>query len=570
MSAQSGRSFSITRRDVAKLVAIGFVQAAGVIGFVLLIRSAVDRLQRPAVQSTDLMPILGLLIVASLVLAWTRGSEFTVAEQAGYDAVGRLRVELHAHLMGMTPRRVQRSSQGALILRFTGDLSTLRTWLSRGLARGIVNAITVVGGIGLVVYLNVLAGAAVVGILLIGTAISLAAGDRVRRSTRNVRWRRSLLASNIAEQLRSLAVVQVFGRAAGEHSRLTHQSNDLLGADKRMVTTRGWLRAISSAVGSLAVVAVVIVGAYAIPRKQATIGDMVAAITAIRFLSGPIRILGRVNEYWQAGQVSKRKLTEFFNRPSREYEDPALIALRPRAGRIEFRNVSVEGALDNVSMTVEGGEVIAITGPNGAGKSTLLSLLARFAEPDAGDIVIDDQRLADCTYRSTYRNLGMVSPDLPLLRGTIRRNLSYRYRDATDEQIDWVVKSCRIDEIVDELPDGLATWLTEGGTNISVGQRQRVALGRAIFGSPRILLLDEPTSNLDARTTEILHQVLSRYHGTVLLVTHDPAEIAMADHVCVMADGRVESFMSGSEYQKQNAPKGWSSQPMWSREPENV
>lgn len=564
------RSFSITRRDVAKLVAIGFVQAAGVIGFVLLIRKAVDQLQTTAVQSADLMPVLGLLIVASLVLAWTRGAEFTVAEQAGYDAVGRLRVELHAHLMGMTPRRVQRSSQGALLLRFTGDLSTLRTWLSRGLARGLVNAITVLGGIGLVFYLNVMAGIAVIGVLLIGSAVSLAAGDRVRRSTRNVRWRRSLLASNIAEQLRSLAVVQVFGRAAGEHSRLTDQSNDLLGADKRMVTTRGWLRAISSASASLAVVVVVVVGAYAIPRRQATIGDLVAAITAIRFLSGPIRILGRVNEYWQAGQVSKRKLTEFFNRPSREYEDPALVPLRPRAGRIEFRNVSVEGALEDVSLTVEGGEVIAITGPNGAGKSTLLSLLARFVEPDTGEIAIDDQLLADCTHRSTYRNLGMVSPDLPLLRGTIRRNLSYRYRTATDEQIDWVVKSCRINEIVDELPDGLGTWLTEGGTNISVGQRQRVALGRAIFGSPRILLLDEPTSNLDTRSSEIMRQVLARYRGTVLLVTHDPAEIAMADHVCVMANGRIEQYMSGRDFQQQNALKRWSRQPAWSREPENV
>ncbi len=550
MKAQAARSFSITRRDIATLVFIGFVQAGAVVAYVLLIRSAINSLQTPAVQAGDLLPALGGLLVVSFVQAWARGAEFTIAEQAGYDAVGRLRVELHAHLMGMTPRRVHRSSQGALILRFTGDLSTLRTWLSRGLARGIVNAITVGGGVGIILYLSPLAGVAVIGVLLIGASASLAAGDRVRRSTRNVRWRRSLLASNIAEQLRALAVVQVFGRTSGEHSRLARQSDDLLGADKRMVTTRGWLRAISSGVGSLAVVAVVAVGAYAIPRRQASLADIVAAITAVRFLSGPIRILGRVNEYWQAGQVSKRKLTEFFNRPSRgQSDEPGLVALRPRAGRIQFRNVSVDGALDDVTLTVEGGEILAITGPNGAGKSTLLSLLARFVEPDAGEIDIDDQRLADCSYRSTYRNLGMVSPDLPLLRGTVRRNLSYRYRDATDEQIDWVVKSCRIDELLDDLPDGLETWLTEGGTNISVGQRQRVALGRAIFGSPRILLLDEPTSNLDQATMEVLRRVILRYRGTVLLVTHDAAELALADHVCVMANGRIQRHLTGEEFQ---------------------
>src|SRR4051812_31741249 len=405
--------------------------AAGVMAYVLLIRRAVDLLQMPAVESADLLPVLGLLVADALLLAWSRGAEFTVAEQAGYDAVGRLRVELHAHLIGMTPRSVHRSSQGALLLRFTGDLSTLRTWLSRGLARGIVNGITVLGGIGIVFYLNVMAGVAVVGVLLLGSSLSLAAGDRVRRSTRNVRWRRSLLASNIAEQLRALSVVQVFGRSAGEHARLARQSDDLLGADKRMVTTRGWLRAISSGAASLAVCAAVAVGAYAIPRNQATLGDVVGAITAIRFLSGPIRILGRVNEYWQAGQVSKRKLTDFFRRPSQESEPPDLVALRPRAGRIEFRNVSVEGALEDINLTVEGGQILAITGPNGAGKSTLIGLIARFLESDGGEIIIDDQRLADCTRRSTYRNVGMVSPDLPLLRGTIRRNVSYRYRTAT-------------------------------------------------------------------------------------------------------------------------------------------
>lgn len=556
MSDRPIRKFGIARRDVVKLVGVGLVQAGCVIAFVLLIRNAVGHLQDPALRSADLVPVIGLLAAVSFVLAWSRGAEFTLAERAGYDAVGRIRIDLHRHLTGMSPRAVHRSSQGALLLRFTGDLSTLRTWLSRGLARGIVNSITVVGGVGILFFTNVLSGVAVLGVLLIGAAISLADGDRVRRATRAVRWRRSLLASNIAEQIRALAVVQVFGRTAGERDRLAKQSDDLVDADKWMVTTRGRLRALSSGVGSLSVCAVLTVGAYAIPRQQATVGDIVAAITAIRFLSGPIRILGRVNEYWQAGQVSKRKLTDFFNRPSQEDEPPGLVPLRPRAGRIEFRNVSVAGALDDVTLTVEGGKILAITGPNGAGKSTLLSLLARFVEPDAGEIVIDDQLLADCTRRSTYRSLGIVSPDLPLMRGSIRRNISYRYRAADDAQLERVIMSCGIDELFDELPDGLSAWLTEGGTNLSVGQRQRVALGRAIFGGPRILLLDEPTSNLDSRTMELFRRVLAHYRGTILLVTHDPTEIAIADHVCVMANGQVESYMSAHEYRAQTLSTG--------------
>lgn len=552
MSERTTRSFTITRRDVVKLVIIGLVQGSGVVAFVVLIREAVARLGGPAVQSGDLTPIVALLVAVSLVLAVARGAEFTVAETAGYHAVGRIRVDLHHHLTSMSPRAVQRSSQGALVLRFTGDLSSLRTWLSRGLARGIVNALTVTGGVLVLFLTNVLTAVAVVGVLLVASALSLAASDRVRRATRAVRWRRSLLASNIMEQIRSLAVVQVFGRTAGERARLAAQSEDLVFADIRMVATRGWLRAISSGAGSLAVCAVVMVGAYAIPRKQASIADIAAAITAVRFLSGPIRILGRVNEYWPAAQVSRRKLNDFFNRKIQPEDGPDLVALRPRAGRVEFRNVSVAGALDNFSLTVEGGEILAITGPNGAGKSTLLSLLARFIEPDSGEIVIDDQLLSECTRRSTYRALGIVSPDLPLMRGTIRRNLSYRYRGATDEQLERVVMSCRIDEVFDELPGGLSAWLTEGATNLSVGQRQRIALGRAIFGNPRLLLLDEPTGNLDAATMELFRRVVAHYRGTVLLVTHDPAEIAIADHVCVMVNGSMQEYMSSEEYRAKN------------------
>jgi ABC-type multidrug transport system fused ATPase/permease subunit len=462
--------------------------------------------------------------------------------------VSKIRVDLHRHLTGMSPRAVQRSSQGALLLRFTGDLSTLRTWLSRGLARGIVASITLMGGLGVLFFAHVLIGVAVLGILLVGASVSLVAGDRVRRATRAVRWRRSLLASHIAEQIHSLAVVQVFGRTAGERDRLATQNDDLVRALDRMAVTRGRLRLASSGAGSLSVCAVLMVGAYAIPRQLVTVGDVVAAMAAVRFLSGPIRVLGRVNEYWHAGQVSKRKLNDFFGRPARELADPGLERLRPRAGRIELRNVSVAGVLDDVSLTVEGGQMLAITGPNGAGKSTLLSLISRFVEPDGGEILIDDQVLAECTPQSTYRHLGIVSPDLPLMRGTVRRNLSYRYRAASDEELDRVVMSCRIDELVEELPGGLSAWLTEGGTNISVGQRQRILLGRAILGNPRLLLLDEPTTNLDPATMEIFRRVLARYRGTVMLVTHDPVEAALADHVCVMANGRIEEYMTADEY----------------------
>lgn len=546
-SHKTGSQFRPSRRDITKLVVIGAIQAAAIVGTVLLLRRLVDLLSTgaPTSQTLRLAVVFGAV---GAFLAFTRAVEYVVAERVGYHLVAQLRMVLFGHLLNLPARGVQRSSQGAVLLRFTGDLSTYRTWISRGLSRGIVSAFTLSGTLAVLIVIDWVIALAVVAVLMFGAAGSALWGYQVRRTTRAVRWRRSLLTSNVAEQIRSVAVVQAFGRSAGETNRLSAQNDDLLQALYRATTARGVLRFFSSLAGVFAVVAVLVVGVLQLSRQQVTIGGVVAAMTAARFLSWPVRTLGRSHEYWQAAQVSKRKLIDFLSRQERSGADEVSPRFRPKRGRIEFRSVSIPGALDNINLTIEPGELVAIVGDNGAGKSTLLSLIARFVEPSDGEIFIDAQKLNECSYRSTAQNVGMVSPDLPLMRGTLRRNISYRYGAASDELIDQVVLSCRIDEVLDSTEGGLSTWIVEAGTNLPMGYRQRVMLARATLGNPRILLLDEPTTNLDPATKEVFRRVISRYAGTVLLVTHDPVEASLADHVYVMASGRVVRHMTGDQY----------------------
>jgi ABC-type multidrug transport system fused ATPase/permease subunit len=182
--------------------------------------------------------------------------------------------------------------------------------------------------------------------------------------------------------------------------------------------------------------------------------------------------------------------------------------------------------------------VTAIVGAHGAGKSTLLALAARLLDPDRGAVLIDGQPLAAVSVASVRRAVGMVSADLPLLRGSLERNLRYRWPDAPAAEVERVRALCRIDEIVAALPPGRA-MIMEGGTNLSLGQRQRIALARALLGEPAVLLLDEADVNLDPCSNQIIDDVLRDQRGTVLMVTHRIERVARADAVWLVDQGRL-------------------------------
>lgn len=546
--------FRLRPIDVAKVVALGLGQALSLIAFALLLALVAN-----AINAETLGPVadaawrttliqLGVLVVLVVIYGCLRGWEFSVAEKVGYDVVRRLRLQMYAHLQGMTPLQVQGRSRGGLLLRFIGDLSMLRTWISRGLLGGLVALIVLVPTLLALVVLNYRIGTTLIAVLAAGAAVSLANGRPVRRATRAMRRRRSLLISNLDEQLHSLSVVQVFGRSTGEYTRLSRQNESMNRSLYRVAELRGRLRGITSGVALLSVVAVLFVGLLEVRRGTASVGLVVAALVMSRLLVTPVRTLGLAHDYWHRAQISRQKVVDFLRSSSRPLDPPELAQLQVRKGGLEFRDVTVRGALRGVTLTAEPGQLIAVTGPNGAGKSTLLKLVARLVEPTGGEILVDGQELTTTTPRSTFRKIGMVSPDLPLMRGTVRRNLLYSRPDADPAELHRVIFAAGLDGMLAELPGGLTTWVVEGGTNLSVGQRQRIALGRAMLGNPPILLLDEPTANLDVSSRATFRKVVARHHGTVLLITHDPDELALADQVWVLEGGQVQEVLSGEEY----------------------
>ena len=530
--------FGLPRPYLAAVVMLSLLQALSLVAILLIVRRLMDQIGDGS-QSVSLRPLGFLLGVGIVVNVAARFGEFWFAENMGYAVVRDLRMRMYGHLQSMSPRQIQGRARGGLLLRFTGDLSMLRTWISRGIGRGISAAATMAAGIAVVAVIDVRMALGLTGVLVLGTGLALRLGPKLRRITKWVRKKRSLLTSNIDEQMHALSVVQVFGRLGGEFDRLSRQNDSMTRSLYRTSTVRGGLLAAGAATGWMGVGVVLWVGLLQVEAGRVTVGAVATALLAARHLAGSARRLATSFDYWQRADVSRRKIVEFMNSSGRPFVDDDRPGMKVGRGRIDLKDVSLSGALQGIEATVEGGRMVAIMGPSGAGKSSLLSVIAGLEDPSRGEVIIDGQPMGEHNLASRFRRIGIVSPDLPLMRGTIARNIAYRYKRADRSQIDRIVTLCQLDRLITDLPGGLRYWVYEGGRNLSVGERQRIALARAMLGNPPILLLDEPTTGLDPDSRDAVRQAISRHQGTILLVTHDPEEAQMADEVWWLEDGRI-------------------------------
>lgn len=523
-----------------RLAANGLGQALTALFATVLIGHVVDHwLRQSAVLTLALAgPALGL-VCAAAIHAWLRLRERVDAEQLGQDYAYRMRLALFDRLGTLSPRLAQRRGRGGLLLRFIGDLTALRQWTSLGLARLSVAGTTALAALLGLAWLDAGLALAIAMPLIAGIGAALWLGGPLRRAVRETRRRQSRLASQVHEQIAALSVVQVCNRTQGERRRLSRQGQRLRDAMLARAAISGRLRAITEATTALATLMVLMTGVIETAYGLSTPGTVIGAMAIVHLLLPGVRDLGRAHEYWHGYQVALEKIRQFMELPSLAVERPDARALVPANGRLEFDAVGVNGVLEELGSSAGPGRVIAIVGPNGAGKSTLLSLAARLFDPDRGTVRLDGQNLADCTLASIRRTVGMVSDELPLLRGSIARNLRYRWRNAPDEEVARVCALCGVDQLLQTLPAGERTVLQERGANLSLGQRQRIALARAVLGDPSVLLLDEPDAHLDTDSSAVLDRVLARYRGTVLMVTHRRERLFQADEIWHLADGRL-------------------------------
>lgn len=519
------------RALLARLIANGLMQALTMWLTACITQAAVESMTATSgAGNTRWLVLAAGLLGSAVVLLGLRAAERRDAERMGQRYAAELRLVLFDHLARVSPRDLQRRRQGSLMLRFVGDLKAMRQWVSLGLARVIVAGLGIAGVlIGLLLVEPRLALASSVALMLCAMAARIVA-TQTKAAMQEARYRQSMLAANVTEKVSSMAVLQLFGQIRRERQRIARQGTRLEVAAATQAQYAALLRSLGDAAAMVASGAVLLTGGWLAAIGVLTPGAVIAAMVLAGLQAPALRDLGLAIGYRASADVSRDKFRQFLVRHPQIDDIPgAPVIVAPR-GRLEFRDVRLGDLFEQLSAVAEPGRITLIRGPNGAGKSTLLALAARLIQPDAGHILLDDQPLSAHRLESVRRCIGMVGPDLPLLRGTLDANLRYRWPNAPEPELRRIRDLCRIDELAATLPDGLQSRIDEGGRNLSPGQRQRVMLARALLGSPPLLLLDEADANLDPDSEAMFDHILADYPGSVLMVSHRQRHLA-ATHV---------------------------------------
>ncbi len=525
-----------------RVVANGVAQAGVTIAIAALARHAFDLLAGAGAAPAS--PHAIALVVSGLVLATAANVTLRVverqhAEQLAEAYVTQVRLRLYDALTSAPVLTMQRRALGPMMLRFVTDLTAVRQWVSNGLARLVIGGLAMIGGLTAIAITDPVIGAVVGTIFLAAGGVAFVLGVPLERTIRRTRRRRSRLAAQIADRLQALHVVQLSGQVRRERRAIRRRSLRLAEAAVARARLVSIARTLPEAALGFATVAVLVIGAHRIEAGLGGYGAIIASITVLGALSPPLRGLGRVFEYWKNYRVATGKLREVISGTTRLHARRKVKEPERIDGRIAFDHASVRGILNEITACAEPRTLIAVTGPSGAGKSSLLAAAGRLLALDAGEIRLDGENIADITDPAFARHVAMVSPDLPLLETTIRRNLTYRFPEAAEEDIEAVCELCELKHEIARLPKGLETRVTERASRLPLGLRQRLRLARAVIGNPAVLLLDTPEACLDPVGRAVLSRLLRARRHTILLVTHDGDWIRMADALWHLENGHL-------------------------------
>jgi len=493
---------------------------------------------------------LGVILVA-LTAAFVVSAAFSWAQayiMAGVTqrTVYRLRARVDAKLGRLPLRTFDRQSRGDILSRVTNDIDNIAQTLQQSLTQLITALFTVVGVLVLMFVISpVLAVISLLAVPL-SVVVTILIASRSQKQFA-AQWEHTGTLNGHVEEMHSgHAIVKVFGRQREAIERFDIENERLFDASYRAQFISGTIQPAMSFVTNLNYVAIAVIGGIRVATGQMSLGDVVAFIQYSRQFTMPIVQTASIANVLQSAVASAERVFELLDELE-EVPDAMTPSRRATAeGRVELDGVSFRyepdaPLIEDLSVAVEPGRMVAIVGPTGAGKTTLVNLLMRFYDVDGGRILVDGVDIREMARDDLRSTFGMVLQDAWLFGGTVRENIAYGREGATEEEMLEAARAAHVDHFVRTLPDGYDTVLDDDATNVSQGEKQLLTIARAFLADPEILILDEATSSVDTRTEVLIQRAMGRLMKgrTSFVIAHRLSTIRDADTILVMDRGRI-------------------------------
>src|SRR3954452_8027052 len=530
-----------------------------------LVGRTVDEIRK---GETNLWPLAIAILAAALVRLAFSVLRRLIAGRVSLGVEYDLRNRMYKHLQSLELAFFDEQQTGQLMSRSTVDLQAVRFFLGYGLIFILQSLVTILVAAGVMLALNVELGLLALAPAPLIFVVALRYGRRNRPAAQEVQQRIAELTAEVEENVGGIRLVKAFAREERQLERVRSRAARVF--DQSMVSTR--LRAFYNPfigfLPNLGLAVVLLVGGRQAVNGNITVGEFVAFYGYVQVLVGPVRMLGIALGMAQRAVASGARVFEVLDRQPEMTVPDGAPDLPAGDGHVEIRGVSFgydeEPVLRDVDLDVPAGRTIAIVGGTGSGKSTLVSLLPRLYDPSTGSVLIDGADVSEVRLESLRAQVGLVSDDPFLFSDTIRNNIAYARSDAPQDAVEDAARRADIHDFVVSLPDGYDTLVGERGVTLSGGQRQRLAIARALVMDPRVLILDDATSSVDATTEAAIKRALAELMEgrTTFIIGHRLSTIALADEVVVLEGGRIaergthDELLEASELYREIAEKG--------------
>lgn len=493
-----------------------------------------------------------LTICAAMGAAFGALYVFTAVQQymlswVGQRVLANLRSELFLHLQRLSLGYHDTHIVGVTVSRVMNDVATINELLSQGIITLTGDVLVLAGIVTIMLSMSPRLALLTFIVLPLMVLATLWFSSRARVAFRQTRTSVARVVGDLAEDIAGVRVIQAFGQENATQERFTQVNEANRDANINAMSLSFIFLPAIEFLGMLSTAIVLWFGGRAVGAGEVSLGVLVAFLSYVTRFFQPVQELSRMFTTLQAAMAGGEQVLKLLDTPPDVQDQPGAVEMPAVTGRVTLDHVSfryrpeLPEVLHDVNLTIEPGQTVALVGPTGAGKTSIGNLVARFYDVTQGAVRIDGLDVRSVTQKSLHRQIGLVPQDSFLFSGTLADNIRFGCPQASDEQVQQAARLANAHEFISGKPLGYQTKVQEGSSNLSVGQRQLVCIARAILADPRILILDEATSNVDSLTESLIQDALRTLlkGRTAVVIAHRLSTIRNADLICVVQDGRI-------------------------------